>query len=204
MRERRDFLSNPTIRGDDPVKKHFHTVRGYQILEQKKKIITSAMEDYLEMIYRASLKDGYIRITTLSQFLNVQAPSASKMVQKLTALGLLDYKKYGIIFLTESGQEMGRFLLERHNIVEKFLKFLGVGENLLVETELIEHNISVHTLRLLSLFNEFLAENSYVREQFEQFKKIHNKKAPQNSGGAVNRALLPEAEKGSSKGGGAG
>lgn len=178
------------------MKKHFHTVRGYQLLEQKKKVLTSSMEDYLEMIYRASLQDGYIRITTLSRFLNVQASSASKMVQKLTALGLLDYKKYGIIFLTESGQEMGRYLLERHNIVEKFLKFLGVGENLLVETELIEHNISVHTLRLLSLFTEFLAENPYVREQFDQFKKNHNQKAAQKSALSGNRPVCPDLKEG--------
>jgi len=154
------------------MKKNFHTVRGYQLLEQKKKTLTPAMEDYLEMIYRSSLKDGYIRISTLSALLNVRAPSTTKMVQKLTALDLIHYKKYGIIFLTENGKEIGKFLLERHNTVETFLKFLGVGENLLVETELIEHNISLHTLQLLDIFNQFLKENPYVREQFEQFKKM--------------------------------
>jgi len=30
----------------------FHTVRGYQLIEQEKKLLTSAMEDYLEMIFR--------------------------------------------------------------------------------------------------------------------------------------------------------
>ena len=80
--------------------KKFHTVRGYQILDQNKKLLTSGMEDYLEMIYRNSLVDGYMRINTLSELLNVQASSTTKMVQKLTTLGLLDYKKYGIIFLT--------------------------------------------------------------------------------------------------------
>jgi len=119
-------------------------VRGYQLLEQKKKTLTPAMEDYLEMIYRASLKRWlYSHHHPLRAPLNVRAPSATKMVQKLTGLGLLHYKKYGIVFLTESGKEIGQFLLERHNTVEKFLKFLGVGENLLVETELIEHNISL-------------------------------------------------------------
>jgi Mn-dependent DtxR family transcriptional regulator len=156
-------------------------VRGYQLLEQKKNTLTPAMEDYLEMIYRASQKDGYIRITSLSALLNVRAPSATKMVQKLSQLELLHYKKYGIIFLTESGEEIGQFLLERHNSVEKFLQFLGVGENLLVETELIEHNISLHTLQLLASFNQFLEENPYVREQFNSFKKTLNRKASDES-----------------------
>ncbi|HBI26543.1 MAG TPA: DtxR family transcriptional regulator [Peptococcaceae bacterium] len=163
------------------MKRKFHTVRGYQLLEQKKNTLTPAMEDYLEMIYRASQKDGYIRITNLSALLNVRAPSATKMVQKLSLLELLHYKKYGIIFLTESGEEIGQFLLERHNSVEKFLRFLGVGENLLVETELIEHNISLHTLQLLGSFNQFLEENPYVREQFNSFKKTLSRKASDES-----------------------
>ena len=60
--------------------------------------------------------------------------------------------------------------------MEKFLKFLGVGENLLVETELIEHNISLHTLQLLGFFNQFLGK-PHVREQFEHFKKRRKKGA---------------------------
>ena len=63
--------------------KGFHTVRGYQLLEQNKRLLTSAMEDYLEMICRNSLQDGYIRINKLAELLNVKASSASKMVQKL-------------------------------------------------------------------------------------------------------------------------
>ena len=100
----------------------FHTVRGYQLLGRGKKHLTSAIEDYLEMVYRSSVKEGYVRINVLSDMLNVRPSSATKMVQKLAELGLVDYKKYGIIFLTENGKKYGKFLLERHNIIENFLK----------------------------------------------------------------------------------
>lgn len=145
----------------------FHTVRGYQLLEKNKKLLTPAMEDYLEMIYRNSLNNGYMRINTLSELLHVAAPSATKMVQKLNQYGLLDYKKYGIIFLTESGAELGKYLLERHNIIEMFLVNLGVTENTLLETELIEHSISIPTLHKLDMFNEFLQENPDILKQYE-------------------------------------
>lgn len=148
----------------------FHTVRGYQLLEQNKKLLTSAMEDYLEMIFRNSLEEGYMRINTLSERLNVQASSATKMVQKLTGLGLLDYKKYGIIFLTENGKEIGKFLLHRHTIIEAFLNNLGVGESILVETELIEHNISASTLEKIDFLNKFFETNPEFLQKFEQFK----------------------------------
>lgn len=140
----------------------FHTVRGYQLLEQNKKLLTSAMEDYLEMIYRNSLVEGYMRINTLSELLNVQAPSATKMVQKLSSLGLVDYKKYGIIFLTENGREIGKFLLKRHEIIEAFLRHLGVSESLLIETELIEHVISAGTLQRIQLLNKYIESDSDI------------------------------------------
>lgn len=147
--------------------RQFHTVRGYQLLEQNKKLLTSAMEDYLEMIYRNSLVEGYMRINTLSELLNVQAPSATKMVQKLSKLGLLDYKKYGIIFLTENGKEIGMFLLHRHNVIETFLRNMDVGDNLLIETELIEHVISANTLHKIELLNSFLEKNPDLAAMFK-------------------------------------
>ncbi len=154
----------------------FHTVRGYQLLEQNKKLLTSSMEDYLEMIYRHSLDEGYVRINTLSDLLNVRAPSASKMVQKLTKLGLLDYKKYGIIFLTDTGKEIGKYLLQRHNIIETFLKNLGVTEGLLIETELIEHTISSATLNKIEILNEYFEKNPQFALDFKSFLSSYSTK----------------------------
>lgn len=151
----------------------FHTVRGYQLMEQNKKLLTSAMEDYLEMIYRYSLNEEYLRINTLSELLNVAAPSATNMVQKLHNLGMLDYRKHGIIMLTETGKEIGKFLLLRHEIIEVFLKNLGVKESALIETELIEHNISAPTLQKMSIFNKFLKQNPEIIERFEKFSQYN-------------------------------
>ena len=151
----------------------FHTVRGYQLLEQNKKLLTPAMEDYLEMIYRGSLEDGYLRINKLAGVLHVQASSATKMVQKLTGLGLLNYQKYGIIMLTDKGKQIGEFLLRRHQIIETFLKSMGISRNELAETELIEHSISSHTLQTIDLFNKFLEINPDIIEKFEHFKEIN-------------------------------
>jgi Mn-dependent DtxR family transcriptional regulator len=151
-------------------KDKFHTVRGYQLIEQNKKLLTSAMEDYLEMIYRNSLVEEYMRVNTLSELLNVQAPSVTKMVQKLHELGLIHYKKYGIIFLTENGREIGQYLLERHNEIERFLKMLASDDSLLIETELVEHSISPKTLNNIKVFNEFFESNPDVALRFEGFK----------------------------------
>jgi Mn-dependent DtxR family transcriptional regulator len=153
----------------------FHTVRGYSLLEQHRKLLTPAMEDYLEMIYRNSLIEGYMRVNALSDLLNVQPPSTTKMVQKLTRLGLLNYKKYGIIFLTDTGEELGKYLFIRHSIIETFLKNLGVNENLLTETELIEHSISATTLNKLELFNDYFKDHPDFEQSLQEYFLSQNK-----------------------------
>lgn len=139
------------------------------MLENKE--MTSAMEDYLEMIYRNSLESGYIRIKKLAHLLNVQASSATKMVQKLGDLNMLFYEKYGLIYLTEKGNKVGKYLLNRHNSIESFLKIIGIKTNALKETELIEHYISFETLEVLEVFKNFLLENKDIMERFLQYQK---------------------------------
>jgi len=151
----------------------FYTVRGYELLEQgkkDKKMLTSAMEDYLEMIYRHSSQDGYIRINLLSELLNVKPSSATKMVQKLASLGLLDYKKYDIILLTEKGKLIGEYLLRRHSIIEKFLKNIGVKENILAQTELIEHNVKDNTLNSIHLLNSVFEDHPAILKKYIDYK----------------------------------
>jgi len=140
-----------------PGKRQFHTVRGYQRQDHG---LTDSMEDYLEMIYRHCLNEDFTRINLLAEQLNVQASSATKMVQKLAELGLVEYEKYGVVHLTEQGRQQGQFLYHRHQVVEQFLTYLGVeDENLLRETELVEHSLSVGTMRKVELLNMFLCAN---------------------------------------------
>lgn len=149
--------------------KTFHTARGYQRLLQEQKELTPSMEDYLEMIFRTCRAEGYTRVNILAEHLNVLASSASKMVQKLTELELLDYEKYGIIRLTEAGQELGEFLFNRHMTIEKFLINLGVSESLLLETEVLEHHFSPTTLTRITQLNQFLQDYPEIHAQFLRY-----------------------------------
>lgn len=151
--------------------KEFYTVRGYQILENK--TITSSMEDYLEMIYRTCLENGYARINQLAEKLNVRPSSTSKIVQRLKVLGLVDYEKYGIIRLTDEGESIGSFLLKRHRIIEEFLMNLGIKESLLKDTERIEHDISLSTLKNFYIFNEFFSAHPEILEEYNYFKTFY-------------------------------
>ncbi len=157
------------------MEKSFHTVRGYQLMEQNKRNLTSAMEDYLEMIYRNSMEEGYLRIGTLAKLLNVSAPSASKMVQRLSELGLVKFQKYGIIMINENGKELGEYLLERHELLEYFLKLLGCDDDLLQQTELIEHNITPKLLQNIKLLNDFFVDNKDIMKKYDEYKDKYKK-----------------------------
>jgi DtxR family Mn-dependent transcriptional regulator len=153
----------------------FHTVRGYELKEYGKGSLTPALEDYLEMIYRNSLEEPYIRVNTLASLLNVKDSSASKMVKKLGELGLVNYEKYGIITLTEEGKREGEFLLIRHNIIENFLSFIGCKENTLVQTELIEHYISPSTIENIEILYNFFYDNKDLLERYINYREVNSK-----------------------------
>lgn len=152
-------------------KKGFYTVRGYERLMQMDKSVTPSMEDYLEMAYRLSREKGYTRIGDLAGALNVQPPSASKMVQKLAEASYISYEKYGAIELTEKGREMGDYLLKRHETIAEFLQIIGVTEGLLEETEKIEHNLSRKTVEQIMTLVRFMRDNQEWKEMFELYKQ---------------------------------
>ena len=139
------------------------------MLSRDHKLLTSAMEDYLEMIYRNIGDGGYFRINELAEKLNVRASSATKMVQKLGDAGLIQYEKYGVIVLTPKGKTIGEFLLNRHTLIESFLTMIGIEENLLTETELIEHNISINTLNHLKILSEFFTSNANLLVMYRDY-----------------------------------
>ncbi len=148
----------------------FRTVRGYQMLNSEDKILTSSLEDYLEMICRICLEDGYARINSLADRLNVRPSSTTKVVQKLYELGLVEYKRYGIIQLTEDGKTIGDFLLKRHEIIQEFLRNLGIKKTLLKDTELIEHDVSHSALQCIYVFNKFISDNPQVKSQYDAYR----------------------------------
>lgn len=152
----------------------FHTVRGYELQNYNDKIVTPAMEDYIEMIYRHILTENYIRINQLSKLLNVKNSSASKMVQKLGSFELINYEKYGIITLTDKGKELGSFLLNRHNIIESFLSFLNCKEDVLIQTELIEHVMAEETVKSIDILHDFIISNKDVLDRYIIFRDKNN------------------------------
>jgi Mn-dependent DtxR family transcriptional regulator len=161
----KDLMTMSDFSGSD-----FRTVRGYQLANRQEGLLTPALEDYLEMAYRICRKNTYARVGQLSELLNVKPSSASKMIFKLARLGYIEYDRYGVILMTGAGNELGAYLLSRHETVEKFLRLIGSG-NFLEETELVEHTLSPETVQKLRTLLDFFREHPSVMKQYDEYRK---------------------------------
>ncbi len=125
----------------------FYTLKGYQ--KNDSADMTSAMEDYLEMICRILQQGETVKVGELSQRLHVKPSSVTKMVQQLTSCGYLHSEKYGLIYLTQKGSKVGKYLLYRHDVLFRFLCILNHSQDELEEAEKIEHFLTPATIHRL-------------------------------------------------------
>ena len=106
----------------------------------------------------------------------------TRVAQKLAGLGFLDYQKYGLIQLTEKGKSAGLFLLNRHQVIENFLRIIGVEEELILQdTEMIEHHLSLNTVHKIKQLYQFINENPAVLKKYRQYIDFEAK--PESSPG---------------------
>ena len=134
----------------------FYTLKGYGLIEHG--LITAAMEDYLEMIYRmlspqgAKESQGVVRVSALAAALHVKPSSASKMAGNLRSRELILFPRYGCISLTPTGQRLGEYLLRRHQLAHELLKKINGTQNELAQCEKIEHFLEPRTVMNLENF----------------------------------------------------
>ncbi|MGF7186507.1 Mn-dependent DtxR family transcriptional regulator [Desulfitispora alkaliphila] len=161
----------------DKMDEQFYTARGYEI-SARENALTASMEDYLEMIYRLSQKNGYTRVNDLAESLNVQPPSVTKMIQKLSEKYLLEYEKYGMIHLTSEGKKLGQYFLDRHNTLREFLTLIKATDNLQKDVETMEHYFSFNNYRVISALVGFMKDNQHFLKDFYKYKEAYLKENP--------------------------
>ncbi len=118
---------------------------------------TPSMEDYLERIYQLIEEKGYARVSDIAEGLEVHPSSVTKMIQKLDKDDYLVYEKYRGLILTSKGKKIGKRLVDRHQLLEEFLRIIGVEESLIyADVEGIEHHLSWDSItRIESLVEYF-------------------------------------------------
>jgi DtxR family transcriptional regulator, Mn-dependent transcriptional regulator len=86
-------------------------------------------ENYLKLIYALSAQQpNGVTTNALAERTNTRAASVSDMLRKLAEKGLVNYRKYQGVTLTDEGQQQALQIVRRHRLWEVFLvEKLGFG-----------------------------------------------------------------------------
>jgi Mn-dependent DtxR family transcriptional regulator len=133
---------------------------------------TPSMEDYIEQIYMLIEEKGYARVSDIAEALSVHPSSVTKMVQKLDKDEYLVYEKYRGFSLTTKGNKIGKRLVFRHDLLEQFLKIIGVkDENIYQDVEGIEHHLSWDSIERIVDLVQFFQEDETRIEALKEIQK---------------------------------
>jgi DtxR family Mn-dependent transcriptional regulator len=113
-------------------------------MQQDPRSLTPAMEDYLRAIFDLSQVETPVHTTSLARHLEVAPASATGMLKRLAARGMVDHERYAGAELTPAGEEVAVSVVRHHRIIETYLaEALGVGwDQVHPEAHRLEHSVS--------------------------------------------------------------
>ncbi len=116
----------------------------------------------MEAIAELADARGACRSTDLAQHFAVTQATVSNTVARLKRDGLVMTEPYQPIFLTPAGKRLATKSRRRHQIVEQFLRKLGVSKkSAAVDSEGIEHHVGKETLAAMKA----VLESGWPKEQ---------------------------------------
>ncbi|MBD0283185.1 MAG: metal-dependent transcriptional regulator, partial [Thermoleophilaceae bacterium] len=107
--------------------------------------ISNAVQDYAKAIWSIAQRgDKPVSTSAIAERLDVSPASASAMVKRLEALGLVTREPYHGVRLTRAGQRVALEVLRHHRLLELYLaEALGMSwDRVHEEAEVLEHAIS--------------------------------------------------------------
>jgi len=105
---------------------------------------SDAVENYVKAIYSLQQREGGAGTNALADRLGVTPASASGMIKKLDALGLVRHAPYKGVQLTADGERLALEVLRHHRLLELYLaEEVGLPwDRVHQEAEVLEHVLS--------------------------------------------------------------
>jgi DtxR family Mn-dependent transcriptional regulator len=120
--------------------------------------LTSALEDYLETVYELVRDNKLARVKDIARARGVRSASVSPAMKRLAELDLVRYVHREYIDLTPAGEEEGRRIFARHQLLSRFFnEVLAMPpERASEDACAMEHSLSPDGMDHLVRFFEFL------------------------------------------------
>ena len=113
--------------------------------------LTDREEDYLRILYEVINDKGYAKVKDVSLSLDITPASVVGMMKKLSEKGLINYRKYESITLTEIGNTHAEAVSRRHETFKELLQIIGVPRDIAEQdAHILEHHLHVDTINRFS------------------------------------------------------
>ena len=105
---------------------------------------SESVENFLKAVYALQETTERVSTNALADHLRVKAPSVTDMARRMEGAGLIHYRKYHGVRLTEQGERMALTVIRRHRLIELYLvQELGYElHEVHAEAERLEHAVS--------------------------------------------------------------
>ena len=106
--------------------------------------LSDAIQHYLRGVYKLGASGNRVSTTALARDMGVSPASASAMVKKLAALGLVSHAPYRGVSLTPAGEQVALEVIRHHRLLELYLaQTLGIHvDEVHDEADRLEHALS--------------------------------------------------------------
>jgi DtxR family Mn-dependent transcriptional regulator len=113
---------------------------------------SESVQNFLKAIYALQKSPERVSTNALAEALEISAPSVTDMAQRLLSAGLVDYKKYEGVLLTDAGEQLALKIIRRHRLIELYLvEELGYAlRDVHEEAENLEHAVSDRFIEALA------------------------------------------------------
>jgi len=127
-------------------------------VDKQSQALTESMENYLEVILELEKTNKVARAKDIADRLQIQRGSVTGALKILQKKGLINYKPYSFITLSDSGKKVAKEITHRHQVIEKFLvTVLRIDPEAASATACrMEHAIDEDTLQRLVCFIDYL------------------------------------------------
>ena len=151
--------------------------------------LSASLEDYLEAIFNIARRSKVARSKDIAQTLGVSRASVTGALRMLKDKGLANYKPYGYVTLTETGQAAAAEVDNKHDVLKSFfIKILGVEPDIAQKAACkAEHALGPNIIARLLHFSEFASESNKngfnLANEFQRFcrKKIAKRERQRSS-----------------------
>ena len=130
------------------------------------------MDDYLEQILYLMEEKGYARPIEIAERLEISQASVTNMLRRLDQEGWVKHVKYRGTTLTEKGEQIAKAIVDRHQVLTRFLELFDIPEETIYEdVEGMEHHISVKTLSAIRHLTESLKKHDAILDEVKNSMK---------------------------------